>query len=130
MSEPTWLPPQAIVAIRAELAAEHGGLPGLPWEEGIQAALGRPQHVLAICGPLPSLSHLAAAYGFGVVRNHCFPDGNEGVALAAVDVFLRLNGIELTATEVEAAEMLLALRVGDLTEGALADWIAANSAPQ
>jgi len=127
MSEPNWLPPQAVVATHAELAAEHGGLSGLPWEEGMKAALGRPGHVLAIRGPPLSLAHLAAAYGFSVVRNRCFPDGNEGVALALVDVFLQLNGIELTATEAEAAETLLALAHGELTEGVLANWIAARS---
>ena len=130
MSEPNWLPPQAVVSIHAELAAEHGGLSGLPWEEGMRAALGRPGHVLAIRGPPLSLAHLAAAYGFSVVRNRCFPDGNEGVALAAVDVFLQLNGSELTATEAEAAETLLALATGEVTEEGLADWIAAHSAQQ
>ena len=76
----------------------------------------------------PTLPRLAAAYGFALARGHCFPDGNKRVALAIVDVFLQLNGMELTADELDAASTIQSLAAGELTEDQLAEWIAANSA--
>lgn len=120
---------RTIVAIRAELVAEHGGSAGLPWEEGLRGAVARAGHVQAIRGPRSSPAHLAAACAYALVRDRCFPDGNEAIALAVVDVFLQQHGLELTATEAEAAETMLTLAAGELTEGALAEWIAARSVP-
>jgi death-on-curing protein len=62
-----------------------------------------------------------------LARGHCFPDGNKRVALAMVDVFLRMNGLALNADEMEAVVTIQALAAGDLTEEALADWIEANA---
>jgi death-on-curing protein len=76
----------------------------------------------------PSLARLAAAYGYALAKGHCFPDGNKRVALAILDVFLRMNGSELTASEPEAVETIQALAAGDLSEEQLADWIGTNSA--
>jgi death-on-curing protein len=95
----------------------------------LEAALARPKNLLAYAGSPPSLARLAAAYGFALARGHCFPDGNKRVALAIIDVFLQLNGAELTAAEPDAATTILSLAAGTLTEEELADWISANSAP-
>ncbi len=73
------------------------------------------------------MPQLAAAYGFALARGHCFPDGNKRVALAIVDVFLRLNGFALDADEMDAVATIQSLAAGDLTEQALADWIEANA---
>jgi death-on-curing protein len=74
------------------------------------------------------MPRLAAAYGFALARGHCFPDGNKRVALAIIDVFLRMNGMELTADEPDAVSTIQSLAAGDLTEDQLAEWISANSA--
>jgi death-on-curing protein len=74
------------------------------------------------------LPRLAAAYGFALARGHCFPDGNKRVALAVIDVFLRINGLALTADELDAVSTVQSLAAGDLTEDELAEWIATNSA--
>jgi death-on-curing protein len=74
------------------------------------------------------LPRLAAAYGFALARGHCFPDGNKRVALAIIDVFLRMNGLALSADETDAVMTMQALAARDLTEEDLADWIAAHSA--
>ena len=76
----------------------------------------------------PTLPRLAAAYGFALARGHGFPDGNKRVALAIIDVFLRMNGMAPTADELEAVSTIQSLAAGDLTEDQLAEWIAANSA--
>lgn len=74
-----------------------------------------------------SLERLAAAYGYSLARNHCFADGNKRIALAVIDVFLQLNGRELTAEEVDAAEVIQSLAAGKLTEDELAAWISEHS---
>lgn len=128
MKDPLWVPLRAVVAIQAELMQEHGGLTGPPRQGDLEAALGRPQHLHAYGEPAPTLPRLAAAYGFALARGHCFPDGNKRIALAVIDVFLRVNGSELTADEMDAAETIQALAAGELAENDLAEWIAANSA--
>jgi death-on-curing protein len=129
MRDPTWVPLRAVIAIQGELIAEHGGLTGPPRQGDLEAALGRPVNLHAYAEAPLTLPRLAAAYGFALARGHCFPDGNKRVALAIVDVFLRLNGLALNADEMDAALTIQALAAGDLTEDALAEWITANSAP-
>jgi death-on-curing protein len=76
------------------------------------------------------LTALAAAYGFALARDHCFPDGNKRVALATMDVFLQLNGYELTATDSpETVATIRALAAGELSEIQLAEWIKTNCQP-
>jgi death on curing protein len=123
------VPLRAVVAIQGELIAEHGGLSGPPRQGDLEAALGRPVDLHASSETPPSLPRLAAACGFALARGHCFPDGNKRVALATVDVFLRLNGSQLTADELHAVDTIQALAAGDLTEEALVDWIAVHLAP-
>lgn len=127
MKDPIWVPLRAVVAIQGELIAEHGGLSGLPRHGDLEAALGRPVNLHAYSETAPSLPRLAAAYGFALARGHCFPDGNKRVALAIVDVFLRLNGSELTADEMDAVDTIQALAAGDLTEEQLTQWIAGHT---
>ena len=126
--DPAWVPLRAVVAIQRELIVEHGGLTGPPRQGDLEAALGRPVNLHAYSESPPSLPRLAAAYGFALARGHCFPDGNKRVALAIVDVFLRMNGRELVADELDAAATIQSLAAGDLTEDQLAEWIAENSA--
>ena len=126
--DPTWVPLRAVIAIQGELIAEHGGLTGPPRQGDLEAALGRPVNLHAYSESPQTLPRLAAAYGFVLARGHCFPDGNKRVALAVVDVFLRMNGMALTADELDAVSTIQLLAAGDLTEDELAEWIAANSA--
>ena len=128
MTDPTWVPLRAVIAIQGELIAEHGGLAGPPRQGDLEAAVGRPVNLQAYAESPPSLPRLAAAYGFALARGHCFPDGNKRVALAVIDVFLRMNGLELTADEIDAAATIQSLAAGELAEEDLANWIAENSA--
>lgn len=123
-----WIPEAAIRAIHAELIREHGGCEGPVNDHALGATLARPRQLAHYGDPPATLPQLAAAYGFGLARNHCFTDGNKRIALAAIDVFLQLNGVELTAEEPDAVATLQALAAGDLDEPALAQWIAAHLA--
>lgn len=75
------------------------------------------------------MARLAAAYGFALAKGHCFADGNKRVALSIIDVFLQMNGSELTASEPDAVVTIQALAAGELTEEELAAWIEAYSRP-
>lgn len=126
MKEPRWVPEQAVIAMHDELIAEHGGDFGLRDLGLLSASLARPQHLFAYSDSA-SLFDLAAAYAFGLAKNHAFVDGNKRIALAVIDVFLRLNGYELVAAEEEAV-----IRINKLVEGienqeSIGVWIAANS---
>jgi death-on-curing protein len=126
VKEPRWVPEQAVIAMHDELIAEHGGDSGLRDPGLLSASLARPQHLFTYSDSA-SLFELAAAYAFGLAKNHAFVDGNKRIALAVIDVFLRLNGYELVAAEEESV-----IKINDLVEGienqeTIAAWIAANS---
>ena len=124
---PIWLPPAAVRAFHAQLLAEHGGLRGRADDNLLAAILARPQHLASYRDPSPSLYDLAACYGFGFAKNHCFTDGNKRMALVAIDVFLQLNGYELLAEEPEAAVVMRQVASGELSERELAAWIERRS---
>ncbi|MCU7917992.1 MAG: type II toxin-antitoxin system death-on-curing family toxin [Candidatus Thiodiazotropha sp. (ex Epidulcina cf. delphinae)] len=113
--------------MHAELLQEHGGLDGPVDENALGATLARPQQLDHYSNLAATLPQLAAAYGFGFAKNHCFRDGNKRIALAAVDVFLQMNGYELIATEVDAVVTFQALAAGEFDENQLAEWISRNT---
>lgn len=123
-----WLERPEIVYYHGELFTEHGGLPGPPREDVLEATLARPQNLLA-SEPERTIFDLAAAYGFGFARNHCFPDGNKRVALAAMDVFLALNEQDLVADEAEVVVIVRSVAAGEMSQEELAEWLEANSSP-
>jgi death-on-curing protein len=110
------------------LMAQHGGLQGLPNEDTLAATLARPQQLLAY-EPESTLFELAAAYGYGFARNHCFPDGNKRVALAAMDAFLMLNGQDLVPDEAEAVVIVNEVAADEYSQEDLAVWLEQNSTP-
>ncbi len=124
MTEPLWLDRRSILALQAELIREYGGLGGVRDEGLLDSAMARAQNLLAYGDP--SLAEMAAAYCFGIARNHPFLDGNKRTALAAADVFLQLNGHEIVVEEVEAVAVIRDLAAGEIGEEELAAWIKAN----
>jgi death-on-curing protein len=124
MSEPFWLTRQIIVAIHDEQLAIHGGASGLRDEGMLESALDRPRNRWAY--ESPELAELAAAYAFGIARNHPFVDGNKRTALLALYTFLGVNGIDFDVPEAEAAAMILSLAAGEVNELGLTRWIRDN----
>lgn len=120
--EPRWLTRSIVQAIQADQVRQHGGSPGLRDEGLLESALDRPINKLRY-EPESDLSKIAAAYGFGLVRNHPFVDGNKRVAFQAMYVFLGLNGFRLEADETEVVTLVLSLAAGDIDEAALTDWL-------
>ena len=125
MSKPpgawVWLDPDVVRLAHEEQLAEHGGPPGVRDANLLASALARPPQ-LAHYGR-PDAADLAAAYAFGIARNHPFVDGNKRTAFVALELFLLLNGLELTASDVDCVLTVLDLAAGGLDEPTLAAWI-------
>jgi death-on-curing protein len=120
-----WLDPKVLLAIHEEQLAEHGGAAGTRDLGLFESALARPQHLAVY--EKPDVAALAAAYGYGIARNHPFVDGNKRTAFVAVELFLDLNGFELTATDADCVMAMLALAASDLDEAAFGEWLRANA---
>jgi death on curing protein len=120
MIEPKWLPEEAVLAMHARQLAEHGGGVGVRDPGLLQLALQRPVNKAAYGEP--DLFDLAAAYAFGIARNHPFVDGNKRTALVASRTFLLINGYQVSAPKDEMLKTFLALAAGELSEEALAAW--------
>ena len=125
MKEPQWLLRQTVLATQERLLAEFGGLSGVRDAGLLDSALARPQQLSAY--GRPSLFDLAAAYAYGLVRNHPFLDGNKRIAFTAAVVFLELNGRRFSAPEAEAALKTLALAARELDEADYATWLREHS---
>jgi len=108
-------------AIHHAQLREHGGTPRVRDEGLLESALARPQHKFAYAKK-PDWATLAAAYTFGLAKNHGFVDGNKRVAFVAGYVFLGLNGYDLDATEPEVAATIDGVAASTVTELALAKW--------
>ena len=120
-----WIRLGEAMAIHAEQIAEHGGLEGIRDTGLFESAMARAENRAAYGEP--DICDLAAAYAFGLARNHPFADGYERTAFVVTATFLILNGRDLTATEVGVVETFLKLAAGELPEAELADWFRANS---
>ena len=120
-----WIRLGEAMAIHTEQIAEHGGLEGLRDNGLFESAMARAENRAAYGNP--DVCDLAAAYAFGLARNHPFADGNKRTAFVVSVTFLVLNGRDLTATEVAVVETFLKLAAGELPEAELADWFRANS---
>ena len=130
MMEHCWLDIHDVCAIHGEILAESGGAPGILNQGTLESTLNKPINFYNY-GIDATLYQLAASYGYGLVKNHSFVDGNKRVALIAVYTFLSVNGIELTASEVDAATFFLDLAASLETQEKcmekLASWLQDNS---
>jgi death-on-curing protein len=113
-----------VTAIHDEQLAIHGGSPGMRDAGMLESALDRPRNKWAY--ESAELAELAAAYGYGIARNHPFVDGNKRTSLLAIYTFLGLNGVDFVVPEAVAAAIILALAAGEVSEESLARWIRDN----
>src|SRR5438270_225662 len=121
MNEPQWLDTAIVLDVHTEQLALFGGADGIGDLGLLESALGRALNKFAYGER--DLAALAAAYGFGIARNHPFIDGNKRTAFAAIGLFLFKNGYLLNAHDAEATQAMFALAAGDLTEEELVEWI-------
>ena len=120
-----WIDKRLLLLLHDESLALHGGASGLRDEGLLDSALARPLNLLAYGDP--SLAELAAAYGFGLAKNHPFVDGNKRTAFLAVGLFLRLNGQRLTASQPDATLTVLRVAASEISESDFAAWLRDNA---
>ncbi len=120
MKEPIWSQDDVVLAIHRRQLAEHGGLEGVRDVDLFQSALYRPKNLLAYSQYPPDIPSLAAAYGYGIVKNHPFVDGNKRTSYVVMRTFLKLNGYDLQASNEEKYQIWLSLAAGQLSEEELA----------
>jgi len=118
VTEPAWVDLEVLLAIHDEQLAEHGGQAGVRDRALLESALARPRNQF-VYGE-QSIARLAASYAFGISRN-------KRTSLVVAELFLNLNGLELTATDAECVTTFVQLAAGDLTEDALAEWITSHA---
>lgn len=123
-----WIQRAVVLAAHDEQLAEHGGPSGIRDENMLESALARPQNLMAYGDP--DIAELAAAYAFGITRNHPFVDGNKRTAFVAMILFLALNKKSLTAQHADCVLMMLKLAAGEITEANLATWIRNHLTPR
>jgi death-on-curing protein len=119
--EPRWLDVNDVIDIHAEQLALFGGPYGIRDKGLLESAVMRPQNRWHYGAS--DLAQLAAAYAFGIARNHPFLDGNKRGAFAAMMVFLRFNGIAFAPAPAEATAVMFAVGAGEIDEDGLARWI-------
>ncbi len=117
-----WLKIDRVIAIHQLQIAEHGGAAGLRDRGLLESALARPVN-LPTYEQAADIPMLAAAYAFGIIRNHPFVDGNKRTGYVVMETFLLLNGLVLEATPQDKFEVFLTLAGGTLSENTLADWL-------
>ncbi|WP_009963999.1 type II toxin-antitoxin system death-on-curing family toxin [Verrucomicrobium spinosum] len=127
MTEPQWVFRETVLALQELLLAEFGGAAGLRDEGVFDSALARPENRLAY--EQAGICDLAAAYAFGLVRNHPFIDGNKRIGFTVAVLFLELNGWTFVATEADAVIQTLALAASVLDQAEYSAWLKVNSVP-
>jgi death-on-curing protein len=120
MSDWVWVESAVVLAVHDEQLAEHGGAAGVRDQGLLESALARPRNVAAY---EPDAAAIAAAYAFGIARNHAFVDGNKRTALVVLELFLASNGLELLADDEACVAIMLRLAPGELGELDLAGWV-------
>lgn len=124
MKEPFWVQRGVVLIAHEEALAAHGGASGVRDLGLLESALARAQNQFAY--GQTDVAALAAAYAFGIIRNHSFVDGNKRTAFMTAVIFLERNGLRFTATEVDAALRTLALAAGEIEEAEFAAWLGEN----
>ena len=131
MKEPRWLNAREMVAAHEKILAMSGGSTGILNQGALDSTLHKAQNLYYYSDRQVTIFELAAAYGYGFAKNHCFVDGNKRIALIAVYDFLAINGVELTASEVDAVQYFLGLAASqspqEIEMEKLANWLQSNS---
>jgi death on curing protein len=123
-SEPLWITYEQAIAMHARQLRRFGGAAGLRDEGMLRSALERPINKWRY--EQSELPELAAAYAFGLARNHAFVDGNKRIAFMAMMVFLAKNGVQFAPDPAHATSIILSLSAGEVSEPSLTRWIRDN----
>src|SRR6478672_13319556 len=121
LQEPHWITYDQATAIHSRQLRRFGGAPGLRDQGMLRSALERPINKWHC--ERAEMAELAAAYAFGLAKNHAFVDGNKRVAFLAMMVFLRTNAVPFAPDPAHATKIIMALAAGEVSEASLTRWI-------
>lgn len=127
MAEPKWILGEVVLAIHQRQIAEHGGMDGVRDKGLLESALAKLRNLYHLGDPKPSIAEIAAAYAYGIVRNHAFVDGNKRTALVICRLFLALNGVELKVSAADKYQIFMKLAAGELSQEELVRWMTRHS---
>ena len=116
-----------VLALHRRILAESGGTPGVRDLAAVASAVSQPRVSVGGNDAYPSLIEKAAALGYSLVRNHGFIDGNKRIAHAAMEVFLVMNDMKLSAPVDDQERFMFALAAGDVSREALIEWLRAHA---
>jgi death-on-curing protein len=116
-----WLTRELLLAVHDEQIAEHGGASGIRDMGLLESAIARPLNRAGYGGA--DLAEIGALYALAIARNHPFVDGNKRTAFVALETFLILNGLALTADDAEATVMMLDMAAGTVSEAMFVEWV-------
>jgi death on curing protein len=125
MKEPHWVDVRALILLHAESLTEHGGLWGLRDEAALESSLARPRHLYTYQRKA-EIAALAASYGYALIRNHPFNDGNKRVGFLVIGLLLSLNGLRLEVDPIESVQIIMGVAENQIGEKALTEWIRHN----
>ena len=124
MKEPWWLTLNEILVTHERQLERFGGGDGMRDQGALESALHRPVDKWTY--EQAKLPELAAAYGYGIAKNHPFVDGNKRVAFLALAGFLRVNGVRFAPSQADATAIMLGVAAGEIDESGLTRWITDN----
>ena len=122
--EPRWITYDQVIAIHSKQLRRFGGAPGLRDEGMLQSALDRPINKWRY--EQAEMPELAAAYAFGLAKNHAFVDGNKRIAFMSMVIFLMKNRIRFEPDPAQATTIIMSLAAGEVSEQSLTRWIRDN----
>ena len=125
MRQPIWVLREVVLILHEQSLAQFGGSLGIRDEGMLDSALARPKNLFSYTKP--TLFELAASYGFGLVKNHPFVDGNKRTGFVVAVLFLELNGYRFDGTEADATVTTLGLAAGEISEEQYGSWLKSNS---
>jgi death-on-curing protein len=128
VNEPLWISEEVVRVIHQDQIQQHGGCLGIRDDNLLAASLARPRHLFVYSQP--NLFELAAAYGYSLVKNHPFIDGNKRIAFIVMATFLLVNGYLLDVPEMEVVQIIERLATDQETQESLAQWLRENSIKQ
>ena len=126
MEEPKWILIETVLAIHKRQISEHGGLEGIRSYPLLESSMNAPKQFFHYENPKPTIAELATSYAFSLIKNHPFNDGNKRISLITCELFLKLNGKRLNATQTEKYHYYIAVAAGNLSKEEFAKWIVAN----
>ena len=129
-NEPIWISEHLALAIHERQLAEHGGGTGIRDKGMFESAMARPRQLFAYGGPDTAIPDLAAAYAFGLARNHPFVDGNKRTAYVVCRTFLILNGWDIVGSPEDRYAAFLSMSAGEMDSDAFTDWLRNHTRPQ